>query len=540
MITERMIINALIIGASFILVPFIISSTLTVDYLPAYFLVILLALALAFFVLKDTLCIWPLLGGSITGAMNFLPLPLEAKHVACILLIIYYIMGYVIIRQRKIKVGKPKFFWPILIITLILLYHNHALNVRVAGGDTEGGKPAILIYLAVLAYFCGINIATPSVDFLSKVPLYCVILAAISSMPYLLSTYIPSLAPLLYTVTNSVNVGAYMASESGSGPGGDSGGVIGRFAIFAPLGGVCQVYLVSHYPIGTWVRPERWWVGGLSFICFIFAIASGYRSALFGFAMITMVGAWCYYSWRSLFLPAGLIVVALIVVVASSNNLIPLPTNKLPMIAQRSLSFLPGEWDQKAIEDAESSNFFRKNIQDVYIKEYLKRSPWIGKGFSIDTKEFDYYNAMATQGSRADQDYYQAKIFIEGQILHTGWLSVYDIVGIIGGIAFVALGGIEIWAATHFVFGPKADQRSSLFPFYVWILCNLVTMMLGFFMVFGDFKDIIIDLCIYAIVLSHLFDIENTTETPIVPPDRKGQAEFSRLGGAYYGYQSKS
>jgi hypothetical protein len=536
MITERMIINALIIGASFILVPFVISSTLTFDYLPIYLLVGSLALALAFFVLKDTLCICPLLGGSVVGAMNFLPLPLEAKHVACILLIIYFIMGYVVIRQMKIKVGKPKFFWPILVVTLILLYHNHALNVRVTGSDTEGGKPAILIYLAVLAYFCGINIATPSVDLLSKMPLYSVILAGISTTPFFLSTFIPGLAPVLYMFTSSVNVQAYVNSETGSG---DMGGVSSRLADCVPLGMACQAYLLCRYPIGTWIRPERWWVGGLSLICVMLAIVSGYRSSLFGFTMLTMVGAWCYYSWRAIFLPVSLTILVLIGLIASTNNLIHVPTNKLPMIAQRSLSFLPGDWDEDAIESGESSNFFRKNIQDVYIKEYLKRSPWIGKGFSIDTKEFDYYTEAAGQGSRADQDYYQAKVFIEGQIFHTGWLSVYDIVGIIGGIAFVALGSIEIWATARFVFGPKADRRSSLFPLYVWILCNLVTMMLSFFLVFGDFKDTFINLCIYAIVLSHLFDIENTTETPIGPPDRKGQVEFSRLSGAYYGYQAK-
>jgi hypothetical protein len=535
MITERMIINALIIGASFILVPFIVSSALTFDYLPAFLFGGLVALVLAFFVLKDTLCICPLLGGSVVGVMNFLPLPLGAKHVACILLIIYYIMGYVIIKQRNIKVGKPRFFWPMLVVTLILLYHNHALNVRVTGSETEGGKPAILIYLAVLAYFCGINITTPSVDFLSKVPIYSVILAGVSVMPFFLSTFIPGLAPVLYMFTNSVNVEAYVSSEGGS----DAGGASSRLAGFAPLGMACQAYLLCRYPIGTWIRPERWWVGGLSLICAMLAIASGYRSSLFGFAMLTMVGAWCYYSWRSLFIPVGLSILGLIAIIASSNNLIPVPTNKLPMIAQRSLSFLPGVWDEEAIESSESSNFFRKNIQDVYIKEYLTRSPWIGKGYSIDTQEFNYYSEAGNKGSREDQDYYQAKLFIEGQLFHTGWLSVYDIVGLIGGIAFVALGLNEIWTVVHFVFGPKADRRSSLFPLYVWMLCNLVTMIVSFFMVFGDFGDIFVNLCIYAIVLSHLLDIENTTEAPILPPDRKGQVEFNRLSGAYYGYQSK-
>ena len=541
MLTERMIINALIIGASFILVPFVISSALTFDYTPALFCVVLLGFIVAFFFLKDTLCIWPLLGGSIAGSLNFLPLPLTATHIFCILLIFYYITGYILIKQKLIKLGKTKFLWPILIITLILLYHNHTLNVRILGlgGETEGAKPAILIYLVIFAYFCGINIATPSVDFLSKVPLYSVIISGLSSIPFLLTTYIPSLAPYVFSVTDSVNVEAYTDAQSG-GTGTAEGGGIGRLGIFGGLGAALQLYLLCYYPIGTWLRPTRWWVAGLSFICLTLAVASGYRSILFGFASFTMIGAWCYYSWRALFLPAALYMAAIMLFIASSNNLIHVPENKLPMIAQRTLSFLPGDWDQEALESARASNFFRKNIQDVYIKEYLKKSPWIGNGFSINTKEFNHWgDAMKDGTGGRDPDYITAKIFIEGKLFHTGWISVYDIVGIIGAMAFVALGWIEICTAAHFVFGTKADHRSSLFPFYVWLLCSITSQMVGFFTVFGDFSQCFMGLCVYAMTLSHLLDVENTTEAPIVLSERKGQVEFTGLKGELYGYHSR-
>jgi hypothetical protein len=206
MVTERTIINALIIGASIILTPFIISSALTYEYGPALLFGGLSAIAAAFFSLKEKLCIWPMLGCSIGGTLNFLPLPLQAFHIFSILLILYYVTGYVLIRQKKIKLGKTQFFWPILIITLIVLYHNHNLAVRMMGGTSEGAKPAILMYLIVLAYFCGINVSTPSVAFLSKVPLLAVILTFVSSVPFFLTTYIPSLAPYLYAITDSVNL----------------------------------------------------------------------------------------------------------------------------------------------------------------------------------------------------------------------------------------------------------------------------------------------------------------------------------------------
>jgi hypothetical protein len=538
MITERAIINFLIIGASFILVPIIVSSSLQVDFLPALFFGGLFALAVAFFFLKEQLSLWPMLGGSILGSLNFLPLSLKPSHIFCILLILYYITGYVLIRQKRIKLGNPRFLWPIMTVTLIVLYHNHDLNVRALGGETqEGAKPAILIYLVVLAYFCGINMSSPSVHFFSKIPLYSVILTGLSSVPFLLTTFIPSLAPYAYYITDNVNVQAYLDTQASS-----SQAVTGisRLGPLGSLGGSLQLYLLSYYPIGTWLRPERWWVAGLSSICIALVLITGFRNSLFSFAVMVMVASWCYYSWRALFLPSAFVIMVLIFFAASSNNLINLPTDKLPLIVQRTLSFLPGDWDEEALESAKSSNDFRQNMQDLYIKEYMDKSPLIGNGFSIDTKEFNRLSDILKNGGGGEDDeYLTARTFIEGKMFHTGWLSVYDAVGIIGSIAFVVLAWNEIRTLAHFMFGPKADRRSSLFPIYVWLLCGILPSMIGFFTVFGDFGQTFSGLCIYAIALSQLSDMENMTEAPMVLPERKGQVKFTGLKGPLYGYQSR-
>ena len=533
MITERTIINFLIIAATLILVPFVVSSILNLEYAPAIFFAGLLGLVFAFFYWKEQLCVWPMLGMSIAGSLNFLPLQPSATNIFCVLLILYYVTGYVIIRQKRIKLGKTKLLWPILIITLILIYHNHSLSVGAFGSDTEGAKPALLAYLTVVAYFCGINVSAPSINFLSKVPLYCVFLTALSSIPFFLSTYFPALAPYIYQATTSVNVDAYVDANATAGA--DIGSTIGRMGVFSDVGAALQLYLLCHYPIGSWLRPERWWVAGVSLICVILAVASGYRSSLFDYAFVIMVATWCHYSWRSLFLPAGVFIAGVLLIIAISNNLINLPENKLPMVAQRSLSFLPGDWDQQALDSAKSSNDFRKSIQDVYIAEYLDESPWIGNGFSINSKEYNALSAeLIRRGAGAENGYLEAKVFITGKLFHTGWLSVYDAVGVVGATAFVALGWNEIYIIARFMSGPKANRRSPLFPFYIWLQCKVLTMMVSFFTVYGDFGSAFAALCIFAIVLSQLLDIENTIEVPIVLPEHKGQGDFKQLSGAHY------
>jgi len=539
MITERTIINALIIGASLIAAPYIISSALELDYIPGLVFGTVGAIFLTFFYLKEKLCMFPMLGGAIAGSMNFLPLPLKACHIFSLLLILYFITGYVIIRQRKIRLGPPKFLWPIAIITLILLFHNHSVNVGVLGGSTEGAKPAIMIYIVVLAYFCGLNIATPSVSFISKIPFLFFLLSLISSIPYVLTTYFPSLAPFLFTITDKVNVDAYLTSVNSGGSAGTESG-IGRLMVFGPVGMTLQVCLLAYFPIGTWLRPDRLWVLGLSIFCLLLTIAGGYRSGIFDYLLFIFSGAFCYYSWRSLFLPVFAAIILLVVLIAANNNLIQLPTKSLPLTAQRTLSFLPGDWDEEAIKSGESSNAFRQNIKDVYIKEYMDKSPFFGNGFTINTKDYTYYQSRLTKGGSLEANaYVEAKTFIEGKLYHTGWISVYDCVGIIGSIAFVILGINQIGVTGHFIFGKKADRRSTLYPLYVWIFCNMTTMMISFFTVFGDFAQTFSDLCMYALVLAHLINIERTREIPIVLSTEKKGIGYNELITSGYGYQSK-
>jgi hypothetical protein len=539
MVTERALINALILVATLIGAPFIISSALeSGDFVPFLVFAGAITLLLAFFVIRDSLCFAPVLCGSMALSLNFLPIPLDGSHAAGILLILYYFTGYILIRQKPVKLGPPHFFWPMMVILGIMLYHNHTITAQRFGGEagaTEGVKPAILLYIIYITYFCAINVRSPSVNFLAKTPLYVVVFTAISTIPFALSTVIPGIAPYLHLITNKVNVQAYTDSVSNA-VGGDQG--IGRLGALAGLGIPTQAYLLCRFPLATWLRPERWWLFPASLCCLVLCVASGYRNTLFSFMFQAVVILFCQYTWRSMILPLVLGLGLVGLVVASSSNLIPIPLNKLPLTAQRSLSFLPGDWDPEAIASAASSNDFRKNIIDIYEKEYLYRSPWIGMGYNVDSKT---YNALLELEQSplpgTDVIYVQGKAFIEAGAFHTGWISMYNAVGIIGSVAFIALVAAELWTAGVFVFGPKTDRRSSLYPLYVWTFTMITTLIVGFFTVFGEFAQAMTQLLIDGIVLSHLIDLRRNREVSNLPSEQeKGSADFSRSGEYRYGY----
>ena len=340
MVTERTIINALIIGATTVLAPFAISSMLGYDYLPMLVFGVLGVLFVGLFYSRDRLSVWPVIGLGITGSLNFLPVPLFPYQIFCIILILYFVANNVVLKQKPVRLGRANFFWPILIIFLIVLYHNHSLHLHSMGDEnTEGDKPVIFAYLGIIAFFCGINIPPPSPSFLEKVPLYYTVLYFVSSIPFALTTFYPGLAPYLYVITDTVNVEAYQISQAS---GASSG--ISRLSAFGGAGIALQLYLVSRYPVGTWVRPGRWWVMALSIVATVLTVVSGYRNYFFSFATITVVGIFCYYSWRTFFFVATFFIALVMLFCAAGDGLVHLPLNKLPLIAQRTLSFLPGDW----------------------------------------------------------------------------------------------------------------------------------------------------------------------------------------------------
>ena len=447
-----------------------------------------------FFILKNGSCALPLIGVFFTGKLNFLPIGLSAMAVLTVALIIYYFFEYFALKQGKISIGPYFLFLPIMVIATIVLYHNHSIGLHALGSSTEGSLLSLLMLLGVIGYFCGTSISPPSPSFLSRLPWYCTCVGILSNVPNILSTFFPNLAPYLYHFTDAVNVNAYLESQGVNTDAERNGGMAG-------MGTFLEICLVAYYPIYTWWRPARWWVPVASFFCFGAVIAGGYRSNLVIFGFIFMLAMWCYCSWRSfVILPVVLLALFGLSICVQSGLV------DLPPIMQRSLSFLPGKWDATAVESTTASNDFRQNIINVYKKENLYKSPWIGNGFTFDGAEQAMFENMSKTSETPDH-YYTAKAFITGKAFHTGWISLYDGVGLIGSAAFVALGVGMIVKTILFVWR-HVDHHSPLFPLKVWLLCGIAREFVGFFTVYGDIRATFPNLCAYAIVLIQLDRIE--------------------------------
>jgi len=512
LISERTIINFLLWMGGLILGSYLALTAVEQNYWPLL-LTGAAVIPILTLVVRDRLCAFPYLGSYVGGKFTFIPFGLAAADVGSIALILYFAINYVALRRKPISTGLLCFFLPILIIFLIVLYHDHSFGLKALGSSLEGSRPGILILEACVAFLCGINISTPSVSFFRKLPWWCFILASVSAIPYVISTNFPSLTPYLYNISDNLDVDSYVSANSFS----QHSDAIGRSGPQAAIGGTLMMCLLCYYPITTWWRPGRWLLAFLGLACFALVLSSGYRNTLVTFVLTVVLCIWCYLSWRTLVLLPIFIIALFALSFNQDYHLID-----LPLVAQRSLSVIPGDWnwDESVVNSADSSNDFRENIQKVYIQEYLYKSPWIGNGLSFNASKYAELNSLAEHDT--PDHYYQAEVFITAKNFHTGWLSVYDIVGLIGSAAFVFLNLSMIWVSGRLVFGRGADRQSSLFPLKAWMFVYSVTGFFGFFTLFGDFKTAFPGLCFSAIVLYHLDKLDRATRLkPSLPVARQ-------------------
>lgn len=515
MLSERTIINGLIIIGGLILGPYLIILTFEFNQVALLAFVAVVFLFFAFFFFRDRMSTLPFLGARFSGKLNFLPFGLMPLEICCLTTILYYVIHYIMLKRRPIYFGPLALLAPLLVIGAIVLYHDHKLGLQALGGGDIGARRGVDILLVIVTYICAINIPTASVGFLRWLPVYGFAISFLGNVPFVLTTYFPSTAPYLYYVSSNVNIDAYVASV-----GGTESEELARNGAILSIAAPLQALLVTYFPISTWWRPSRWPIAVLSAACIFGVLMGGFRNAFLSTALVTLLATIAYSRWRVLAFAPLLVIVPLVLLYIQNNH----PMNlTLPRTVQRAMSFIPAKWDSDVVLSAASSNDFRAEVARIYKKEYLHKSPWIGNGFSFNLKEVQGLEAESQMPGVSDSQYFFTKSFVVAKLFHVGWISLYDAVGIIGGIAFVFLNVTVVIIASWHVFHRGSDSKSPLFPLKVSLFAGTTTSFIGYFTTFGSFNDSVVGICTASIILIHLGLIEkkNTPQSVSASPQKQ-------------------
>jgi hypothetical protein len=164
------------------------------------------------------------------------------------------------------------------------------------------------------------------------------------------------------------------------------------------------------------------------------------------------------------------------------NTLHPLPPN-----VQRSLTFLPGTWEQRYKDDAKGSTEWRVEIwREVLLTNRWIQNKWLGDGLGFSAAELS--SQMATrQGVRtgiSGFDSFRENILSSGDY-HSGPVSTIRVIGYIGLIFFLLA---QIRLSVHAHRQIIRCRGTEWLPLALFVGIPMVWGPLFFTLIFGDFK----------------------------------------------------
>ena len=138
------------------------------------------------------------------------------------------------------------------------------------------------------------------------------------------------------------------------------------------------VLLLSRYKAKEIFTLQRVWTLGLFLACAGLILLSGKRAALASVPLCAAIAAIIRKEYGFLVLWVSGAILAGIVLVAGQGTLF-----HLPLTAQRTLSWLPGDWDPELESMEGGKDEFRSTLRRL-AWEKIQRDPWVGLGYRVD------------------------------------------------------------------------------------------------------------------------------------------------------------
>lgn len=393
------------------------------------------------------------------------------------------------ILKRNVEFASvPSVTLPLLFLVLVVLVTAQltgGIGIRSLGGEAYGGRRYVIILAAIAGYFAITSQRVPSGRAIAYVALF--FLGSVTMIMGSIAPWMPAGLRYLYALFPVESLGAF-----GGGQFGESTRLGG---ITLAAASVASYILARHGMGGVLALNERWrflplqFRGGfgvnqpwrlLSFLALVWiALMGGYRSIPITFVIILFF----LFCLEGLFRTRVLASFILSGVLALAIGL-PL-VDKMPLMVQRSLSFLPIQVDPRVKQDAEHSTQWRLKMWEEAlptIPQYLL----VGKGYSIDPRELEATLNFAE--FRRDDSGFGASLASD---YHSGPLSLLIPLGAFGALAFLwfMVAGCRV-LLHNYRYGEPELHRINTF-----LLAYFLTKALFFFAVYGSFQN---DLVIFT------------------------------------------
>lgn len=408
------------------------------------------------------------------GQISILPLPFDVRELAIILASVFFVSGLIFKTDKgKLTIEKIDVILLINIGYLVTVFFRNPVGINALGGDRVGGKPYVDVVLGMMAYIMLSRYSIRKQDAL-KLPLIWICTAGFSSLAGTISQVLPGLGTVLGKFYSPFT--PFDMSEAG----GDV--TMGETRVSTvDLGSALVLYVCSKYNPTTILKNNRIGAFFSYLLGWVLIFLSGFRNAIIG-AFLTTLAATVL---RDRFL--GFVKVAFLTLTILIGGVLISYTNiTIPLTFQRALSFLPGNWDQEAIQDAKGSTEWRFRIWTIALtsEKYIK-SKMLGDGFGFLRADLETMaDAMHGGAGFGGEDSAIEAELINGDF-HSGPVSSIRCVGYVGLLLFFPLLIAKAIYALDFI----KNARGTHFQF-LSLFVGIPNIFSPFFFVFifGDYR----------------------------------------------------
>lgn len=242
----------------------------------------------------------------------------------------------------------------------------------------------------------------------------------------LTTLFLPSISPIINAIYPSMDA---MASLAGG---------FERLRLRSSqnlgLGIIC---LVLPYLLCARTRHKQWVLPLFALstaIALLLIFASGWRSFLISAICLIVLASFLRSKafLLMMFVSGGLFVFGLIYYQSNVGN--------LPHALQRTMTWLPGDWDRNVVDESSGSTDYRLQLWAKWWDNYFPHLWLMGRGQmgSEDDATSSSYHLrliMAAMPTEHTRYYYQnlsVDMYLEAQIMHNGFISSLDYTGVVG------------------------------------------------------------------------------------------------------------
>lgn len=470
----------------------------------------LIPVSIIFIKLKTNIWVLLPIGWFLTGKLTWLPLPLTVRDM-CFAVVIFFYAIFFAMRTIPWKRQLHTLDYMILInlAYLCIVYARNPVGFWAFQSSMVGGRPYFEIALAFGAFMV-LSRARMN-DVIARVfPVFFLVPTMLTAFLDLLSRFRPELSypiAMVYSGAGSVSMAGSLEREAQVGETRLTG------MLSAGVSGV--LYLCSRYNPLTLISPLH----PFRVLLFVAALAaiflSGYRSATLFAIVAFLLSSLLRRKLADLWVAGAAALIGIMVLISIQGNLV-----QLPKTMQRALSWLPGDWNQEAVQDAESSSQWRFEMWEwAWNDERIMRDKVWGQGFGLTLDEMNIIASALVSGQ-------QGAIFSGGSdreqfmitgTFHSGPLSTIKYIGIVGFALYYPLMcylAILAWRTCRRAYGTSA------FTLALFIGIPIIYEPFNFVVVFGGLDSNYSQMLFWAGLLNllnnYLDSLEKTAETPLV------------------------